>query len=182
MFKGWREQYDRVLRIFGRVRRGDLNASEIQDDLGHLFQGIFHLKNWLIKSGRLRRDYIQNALNNSDYLKFLRTLVVKVKHFRVDPKRCHNDLDPDIVKQRISNRRASVRIVDGILIPSTARPPIRPEIRPPTGPTTRSSKRTDFIAKTPTLHSRSSGREFSCLEVINRAIQGREKTFRNQDC
>ena len=170
MFKDWREQHNRILRTFRRVKSGDLNDSETQDDLVHLFQDIFHLKDWLIESGRLRREDVQDAIDN---LKICRALVIKAKHFRVDLKRRHNDLDPNIVEQRISSISASALIVDGtpIPMPSTAQPPIRPETRPPTVSSIRPSKITDFIIKTPASHPCFKGKEFSCLEVIEHAIQ-----------
>ena len=181
MFKDWRKQYERILRTFKRVKSGDLNDVETQDDLVHLFQDIFHLKDWLFESGALSKKILHQAIEASDYLKICRALAIKAKHFKVNPKRRHNDLDPNIVEQRISSISASTLIVDGTPIPiqTAAQPSIRPETRPPTVPSIRPSKITDFIIKTPVSHPRFKGKEFSCLEVVERAMQDWERLLKD---
>ncbi len=44
---GWREQYDRVLRGFDRLRADYFSSVEYHDDLCHFFQDCWSLKDWI---------------------------------------------------------------------------------------------------------------------------------------
>ena len=182
MFKDWHEQYERILRTFNHVKNGDLNDIETQDALIHLFQDIFHLRDWLFRSGALPKKVVDDAIEQSDYLKICRALAVKAKHFKVNVRRPHNDLDPSVVERRASSISASALIVDGtpIPMPTAARPPVRPETRPPTVPLVRPSKIADLVIKTPTSHPHFKGKEFSCLEVVEHAIYDWRALLKNQ--
>jgi hypothetical protein len=44
---GWREQYDRMMRVYERLQKPYHSAIEYYDDLHHFFQDCWHLKDWI---------------------------------------------------------------------------------------------------------------------------------------
>jgi len=173
MLDNWREQYERILRMRERVMTGDMDDPATQDDLIHLFQDIFHLRDWLINSGVLHRKAVKKAIRNSIYLTICSALANKLKHFNLE-------LKPDIVERKFSTFSVSALITNGtpIPMPSAAWPPTVPETVHPTVPPVMPSKTKDFVIKTPASHPRFKGNEFSCLEAIEHAIQDWETLLR----
>lgn len=97
------EQFFRVKRWHRRleeINNGKIHDREsdyYEDILYAFFQNCYHLKDWIINSGALAKDVIDNFINSNTDLMICRDLCNGSKHLKIN--------NPSIDKNIIVNRR-----------------------------------------------------------------------------
>jgi hypothetical protein len=86
----WRQQYERMVRSYQRVRVPQANTEAYTDDLYHFFQDCLHLKDWLKNDESVPaglRARIEGIVNNSEALRIVADVANSTKHFTLSKRR-----------------------------------------------------------------------------------------------
>lgn len=119
ILRGWRDQYDRMLRSQSRLLKmasGDLVGNQFSSDgsdasapvvdaLFHFFQDAYHLKDWLIHDDAVSipRQDIEAAITSSSDLALCADLCNGTKHRKLNPRMARTgDPGTTVVSQSVT--------------------------------------------------------------------------------
>src|SRR2546422_7357586 len=95
--RGWREQYDRMLRWFERLHEPGIPDERRRDDYYAFFVICYHLKDWLQKDPLVPasvRKSVEKFIDTSPSLRMCADITNGVKHLVQDNARSVK-IDPD---------------------------------------------------------------------------------------
>ena len=112
ILSGWQEQYERILRSYGRLKEisgGQLTASfdEARDALLHFFQDAYHLKDWIKNDPLVSKWDIEEFISATGTLQLCADLCKATKHLDLQKSRT-GETSTAIATQSVTVRPAAV--------------------------------------------------------------------------
>jgi len=95
--KGWKGQYQRMIRWFNKFKNTNpgnfetFDIDEQHDVLYACFQNIFHLKDWLENNANIDKKIINKFINNNLEMRLCRDICNGTKHFELTMASVDND-------------------------------------------------------------------------------------------
>lgn len=85
-FKTPKELLDKSLRELKRLDDAfaEQRETEIGDSIFNFFITTYHIKDWLIQSGKIDKTKVENYVKNSDWLSVCRDICNSGKHFTIE--------------------------------------------------------------------------------------------------